>query len=165
MRSYAFLALSPIKKLKRGLFCKKLGTQLYLVYVIVLKWLDLKIIVICQKLCVQLRFFGFLCFFGISCIKQLKIGLFYTKLCTQHYLVYINVLKWSELKIIFICQKLRAKLKFYGFLSFIGTFANIVHAETWFVQHETWHTTIFGLYCCVEVVRNENNSHMLHITC
>ena len=37
--------------------------------------------------------------------------------------------------------------------------------QNWFVLHETWHTTLFGMYYCVEVVRIENNSHMLNITC
>ena len=30
-------------------------------------------------------------------------------------------------------------------------------------MHETWHTTLFGIYNCVEVVRIENNCHMLEI--
>jgi hypothetical protein len=34
------------------------------------------------------------------------------KLDTQHYLVYINVLKLLELEIIVICLKLRVKLRF-----------------------------------------------------
>ena len=38
-------------------------------------------------------------------------------------------------------------------------------AQTWFVLRETWHTTLFGIYYCVEVVRIENHSHMLEITC
>ena len=53
---------------------------------------------------------------------------------------------------------------FIGFLSVFWTYANKV-AQTWFVLHETWHTTVFGIYYCVEVVRIENNSHMLSITC
>ena len=47
MGFYAFSALSRIKSLKLGLFCTKLGTLHSLVYIIVLKWLDFKIIVIC----------------------------------------------------------------------------------------------------------------------
>ena len=35
---------------------------------------------------------------------------------------------------------------------------------TWFVCHERWHTTLFGVYYCVEPVRIENNSHMLEIS-
>ena len=45
-------------------------------------------------------------------------------------------------------------------LSFFGTFAHKV-AQTWFVLHETWHTTLFGKYYCVEMVRTKNPSHML----
>ena len=40
---------------------------------------------------------------------------------------------------------------FIGFLSFFGTFVHKI-AQTWFVLHETWHTTLFGIYYCVEVV-------------
>ena len=50
------------------------------------------------------------------------------------------------------------------FLSVFGTFAHKV-AQTWFVLHETWHTTLFGIYYCVEVVRILNHSHILEITC
>ena len=55
-------------------------------------------------------------------------------------------------------------LRFYGFLSFFGTFADKV-AQTRFVLHDTWHTTLFGLYYCVKVVRIKNQSHMLEIKC
>ena len=49
---------------------------------------------------------------------------------------------------------------FKGFLCVSGTFKHkIVHI--WFVWHETWYTTQFGIYCIVEMVRIENNSHML----
>ena len=50
-----------------------------------------------------------------------------------------------------------------GFLNVFGNFANKV-AQTWFVMHE-WHTTIFGIYYCVYVVRIENHCRMLEITC
>ena len=73
------------------------------------------------------------------------------------------MLKWLEIKIIVICYKLRIKLRFEGVLSVFCTFANKV-AQTWFVLHETWHTTLFGMYYCVEVVRIENHSHMLENT-
>ena len=86
------------------------------------------------------------------------------KLVTQHYLVYIIVLKWSKLKIMVICLKLRVKLRFYGFLSVFASFAHQV-AQTWFVLHETWHRTLFGVYYCVEMVRTENYSQMLEIMC
>ena len=74
------------------------------------------------------------------------------------------MLKLLELKIIVICLKLRAMLRFYGYLSFLSTFAHKV-AQTWFALHETWHTTIFVIYYWVEVVRIENNSPMIEITC
>ena len=51
-----------------------------------------------------------------------------------------------------------------GFLSVFGTFVHNV-AQTWFVLHENWHTTLFRIYYVVEVVRMENDSHMLEITC
>ena len=35
--------------------------------------------------------------------------------------------------------------------------------QNWFVLHETWYTTPFGIYYCVEGVRIENNIHMLNI--
>ena len=49
------------------------------------------------------------------------------------------------------------------FLIVFGTFSPKV-VETWFVCHETWHTTLFGVYYYVEQVRIENNSHMLEIS-
>ena len=72
--------------------------------------------------------------------------------------------KWLELKIIVICYNLHVKLRFNAFLNLFGTFAHNV-AQKWFVLHETWHTTLFGIYYSVEVVRIENHSHMLPITC
>ena len=60
--------------------------------------------------------------------------------------------------------KLRVKLLFSGFLSVFGSFAHQL-AQTWFVLYKTWHTTVFRIYYLVEVVRIENNSHMLEITC
>ena len=32
-------------------------------------------------------------------------------------------------------------------------------------MQETWHTTLFGIYYGVEVVRIENNCHMFEIKC
>ena len=49
-------------------------------------------------------------------------------------------------------------------LSVFCTFANKV-AQTWFDLRETWHKILFGIFYCVEVVRIENLSHMLEITC
>ena len=210
-----------VAQLKLGLFCTKLCTRHYFVYIIFFKWLEFKIIVIRQKLRVKWRFYAFLRFlctfaynvahtwfvlhetchitlfgvyywvdvvrivnhshmleiscsvailwvfyvsFALSRIKQLKLGLFCTKLCTRHYLACIIVLKWLELKIVVICQKLRVKLRFYGYLNFFGTFAHNV-AQTQFVLQETWHITLFDIYQCVEVVRIENHSHMQEIQC
>ena len=39
-----------------------------------------------------------------------------------------------------------------------------VVVQTWFVLHETWHTILFGIYYCVEVVRIVNHCHILNIT-
>ena len=97
-------------------------------------------------------------------MKFVKYVLFFTKLGTEHHLVYIIMLKLLELKIIVICYQLRVKLRFLGFLSVFGTFAHKI-AQTWFVLHEIWHTTLFGIYYCVEVIRIENHSHMQEITC
>ena len=108
-----------------------------------------------------MRFYAFL---ALSRIKYLKHGLYRTKLCAQHYLLYIIVFKWLESKIIVICLKLRVKLRFFEFLNFYGTFARKV-AQTWFIFHEIWHTILFGIHCCVEVVRIQNHLHMLEITC
>ena len=82
----------------------------------------------------------------------------------SHETLYMIVLKWREFKIIVICYKLRAKLWFNGFSSFFGTFAHKV-AQTLFFLHEIWHTTLFGIYYYVAVVRIEKRSHMLEITC
>ena len=65
---------------------------------------------------------------------------------------------------IVISLKLRAKLSSYGFLSIFCTFSHKV-VQTRFVWHETWHTTLFGMYYCVELVRIKNNSHMLETIC
>ena len=83
---------------------------------------------------------------------------------TQYYLIYIIALKWLEFKTIVICVKLRAKFRFYGVLNFYGTFSHKT-VQILFVWHETWHTKIFGTYYFIEIVRNENNYHMLEITC
>ena len=93
-----------------------------------------------------------------------QIGLFCKKLGTKNYLVYIILLNWLESKTIVICLKLRAKLRFLGFLSVFGTFSHKV-IQTWFFWHETCHKTLFGTCYCVEMIRTENNSHMLEITC
>ena len=51
-------------------------------------------------------------------------------------------------------------------MRFLAFFAHsgLTVAKTWFVFHETWHTTLFGIYYLFEVVRIENHCHMLEIT-
>ena len=46
-------------------------------------------------------------------------------------------------------------------------FGSFVHKDdqTWFVLHETWHATLFGIHYCVEEVTIVNRIHMLEITC
>ena len=85
------------------------------------------------------------------------------KLGTQHYLIYIIVFKWLELKTTVTCLKLRAKLRCYSFKSVFGTFSHKV-VQTSFVLHQTWHTILFDIYYSVEMFIIENNSHMLEIT-
>ena len=134
----AFLILSRIKWSKIGFFGSKLDTQHYFVYVIVLKWLELKTIIICFKLCAKLGFWGFQ-------IKFFKLILFGTKLGKQYYLVYVIMLKGLESKIIVMCLKLRAILWFWGFskvflaLSRINWFKfvlfpiNLTHNTIWYM--------------------------------
>ena len=97
---------------------------------------------------------------ALSRIKLFKLDLFGMKHDTQHYLVYIFVIKWLELKTIVICSKLRAKLRFKCFIWIFGTFSHKV-AQPWFIWHETWHIRLLGINYCVKMVIIENNSHML----
>ena len=104
-------------------------------------------------------------FFSVfDTFAHIKLCLFCTKLGTQHYLVSTIVLKWLEKKIIVKCLILRVKLRFYRFLSVFGTFAHKV-TQNWFILHETWHATLYGIYYCVEVFRDKNHSHMIEIMC
>ena len=66
-----------------------------------------------------------------------------------------------RIEIIFL--KLRAKLRFLGFLSFYGTFAYKV-AQTWFFFCTKLGTQHYLVYYCVEI-RIESHSHMLEIRC
>ena len=50
------------------------------------------------------------------------------------------------------------------FLSVFGIFSHIL-VQTWFVWHETWHTTLLVIYYRDENVKIENNSDMLEIKC
>ena len=90
-----------------------------------------------------------------SFLELFKHGLFGDKKGTQQYSVHLIVLKWLESKTIVICLKLHARLR---------TLSHKV-VQTWFVLHKTWHPTLFSLCYCVEMVRLENNSHVLEITC
>ena len=128
-----------------------------------LKCWESKTMVICLKLRAKLRIWGFLSVFGTFSLKEDQTWFVATKLGTQHYLVYIILLQRWKSKTIVICLKLRVKLRVWDFLSVFGTFTHKV-VQTWFVLHETLHYTFFGIYYCVEIVRIENNSHMLEIT-
>ena len=47
--------------------------------------------------------------------------------------------------------EITSKLSFRGFVSVFGSFSHKV-VQTLFVSHETWHTTLFGIFYCVEMV-------------
>ena len=49
-------------------------------------------------------------------------------------------------------------------LTFFGTFSHKV-VQTWFVWHRKWYTILFDIYNGAEMVRVENISHILEITC
>ena len=57
---------------------------------------------------------------------------------------------------------LLGKLQFYGFLSYLGTFAHKI-VQTWLVLHVIWHRTLLGMYYCAEMVSILNHSHILNI--
>ena len=111
----AFIILYRIKWFQLGFFTTKYVTQHYLEYIILSKSLELKTIAICLLLSAKLRFLGFVSFLALSHIKWFKLGLFATKIGTQHYLAYIIVLKCIESKTIVICCILHVKLRFWGF--------------------------------------------------
>ena len=164
MRFKAFLALSRIKQLKPGLFYKKLGTQQRLVYNVVWKWLDLKIIVICQKLGVKLRFFAFFRFFGTfgPKIAQTWFVLHETlhrTLFGIYYCIAMVRIEHNGNMLEITCQ--------VGNLCILKLFWHFraLSSSNLVLLYETWHTTLFGIYYCVEVVRFEKDSHMLEITC
>ena len=73
------------------------------------------------------------------------------------------MLKWLESKKIVIRLKLRAKFCFLTFFNRFWPFSHKV-VQAWFVCHETWHTTLFGIYYCVKIFGIQNNCHMLDIT-
>ena len=54
-----------------------------------------------------------------------------------------------------------------SFLRFFMLFCTLSQkvVQTWFVWHENRHTKLFGIYSYVEMVRIENISDMIEITC
>ena len=60
--------------------------------------------------------------------------------------------------------EITCEVAFLRFFKLFGTYSHKV-VQTWFVWHETWHTTQFVIYYCVEMVGIEKNIHMLEITC
>ena len=106
----------------------------------------------------------FVAFMAHSRIKWFKHGLFGTKHNTQHNLVNVIVLKWLTMKTIVICSKLLAKFRFWSYFSIFGIFSLKV-VQTLVVWHKTWHTTLYGICYCVEIVGVENNGDILEITC
>ena len=131
----------------------KHGTQHFLVYFIVLKWIESKTIVICLKLRVQLRFLGsFNCF-----------GHFLAKSCWKFVCLRGNLARnttWYMLlfEIVRIQKNSVCEVFFLLFLT--------LSFKKWlFVCNKTWHTTLFCFSYCVEMVRIENNNHMFEITC
>ena len=54
-----------------------------------------------------------------------------------------------------------------AFLLFLKCFCPFSHklVQTWCVWLDTWHTTLFDVYYCVEMDRIKNNIYMLQIKC
>ena len=50
------------------------------------------------------------------------------------------------------------------FMLFFGTYSLKV-VQIWFVWNEIWHTALGNIYYCFEMVRFENNSPKVEITC
>ena len=111
-RLFSVFAISRIKWFKLGLFDTKHGTQHYLAYVFLLKWLATKNINIYLKLCAKLRFWGFFSIFCTFSKKVVQTWFVWHETRHTNYLVYFFVLKWLELISIVICLKLRAKFLF-----------------------------------------------------
>ena len=80
--------------------------------------------------------------------------------------IWYILLCWNfwQSKTVVICLKLRPKLCVWRFLCVFKTFSHKV-VQTWFVWKETWHTTLFGICYCIEIVRIQNNIQTLEITC
>ena len=60
--------------------------------------------------------------------------------------------------------EITCEVAFLRLFSIFGIFSHKV-VQTWFVWHETLHTTLFGIFYCYEMVRIKKDSHMLEITC
>ena len=54
---------------------------------------------------------------------------------------------------------------FLRFLKRFWHFFSHKLVQTWFLFHENFHITLFGIYYFVEMVNIENNRHMIEITC
>ena len=146
------MALSRLKLFKPDLFSTMLGTQHHSVYVIVQKRLDYKTIVIWLELRAKLRCWAFfLAFLALSRIKWFKLGFFGTKLGTEHYLVYVIVVKWLESKTIVICLKLSAKLRFWVFFLTFLVLSRIKGFKLGLFG-TTWHTILFRICYFAEMV-------------
>ena len=83
---YSFMALSRITSFKLGLFCMKPCKQHNLVYIIVLKWLELKTIIICLKLYSKLRILPFFKHFSSLSNEVVQTRMVWRKLGTHYYL-------------------------------------------------------------------------------
>ena len=128
-----------------------------------MKWLELKTIVRCLKLRATFRFKVFFSFFVSFSHKVVQTWFVWHEICTQHYLVYIILLKWLELKTLVICLKLRAKFLLKNF-KFFWHFLTLSYSNLVYLARNMAHNTIF-IYYCFKMVRIEKNSHMHDITC
>ena len=153
----AFFAHSRINLLKLILFPIKLGIQHYLVYVIVLKLLEAKTIVRCLKLHVKLRFLGFLSAFGTFVHRVVQILFVWHETGKTILFGICNCVKRVKIQNNSHMLEITCNVAFFRFfLSVFGIFSHQL-VQTCFVSHETWHTTLFVIYYCVEMVRIKNN--------
>ena len=161
-RCIAFLALSRTKWFKLGLSTMKLGTQHHLVYFFVLKWLKSITIVICMKIRTKLGFWGFLSIFYTFSHKVVQTMFVWYE--TWHTTIFCICYNFKMFRIKNNSHMFEITCVFEVFFSVFSTFSNKV-VQTWFIYHETWHTTLFGIPFCVELGRLKTDSHMLETTC
>ena len=142
----------------------KHGTQHYLVYSIILKWLYSKKIVICLKLRAKLHFWSFFSIFGTFSHKVVQIWFVWHE--TWHTLQFIicYCVEMVRIENNRHTLEITCEVAFLRLFSIFGIFSHKV-VQTWFVWHETLHTTLFGIFYCYEMVRIKKDSHMLEITC